>query len=94
MSINAWDINVSMLLSLLLANIRNLSCFFCCFFLVIFSNFLTIPAVWEKIKVKIPLAIPTGASKILVNEIIDTLPRVTLKTIKTLCMKSKAVTFI
>ena len=82
MSINAWDINVSMLLSLLLANIRILSCFFF-FFLVIFSNFLTIPVVREKIKVKLALAIPTGAPTILVNEIIDTPPLVALKAIKT-----------
>ena len=70
-----------MLLSLLLANIRILSCFFF-LFLVIFSNFLTIPVVREKIKVKLALAIPTGAPTILVNEIIDTPPLVALKTIK------------
>ena len=74
-----------MLLSLLLANIRILSCFFF-FFLVIFNNFLTIPVVREKIKVKIALAIPTGAPIILVNEIIDTPPLVALKRIKTLSM--------
>ena len=70
-----------MLLSLLLANIRILSCFFF-LFLVIFSNFLTIPVVREKIKVKLALAIPTGAPTILVNEIIDTPPLVAPKTIK------------
>ena len=48
-------------------------CLFVCLFLVIFSNFLTIPVVREKIKVKLALAIPTGAPVILVNEIIDTL---------------------
>ena len=73
MSINAWDINVSMLLSLLLANIRILSCFFF-FFLVMFSNFLTIPVVREKNKVRLPLAIPIGAPTLVVNEIIDTAP--------------------
>ena len=36
----------------------------------------------EKIKVKLALAIPTGAATILVNEQIDTPPVVTLKTIK------------
>ena len=82
MSINACDIRASMLLSLLLANIRILSCFF--LFLVIFSNFLTIPVVREKIRVKLALAIPTGAPIILVNEIIDTPPLVALKTIKIL----------
>ena len=52
------------------------------FFLVIFSNFLTIPVVREKNKLRLALAIPTGAPTILVNEIIDTLPLVALKTIK------------
>ena len=77
MSKNAWDINVSMLLSLLLDNIRILSCFFF-FFLVIFSNFLTIPIVREKNKVRLALAVPTGAPTIVVNEIIDTPPLVAL----------------
>ena len=85
MSVNAWDTKVSMLSSLLLANIRILSCFFF-LFLVIFSNFLTIPVVREKIKVKLALAIPTGAPIILVNEIIDTPLLVALKTIKILSM--------
>ena len=85
MSINACDTKVSMLLSLLLANIRILSCFFF-LFLVIFSNFLTIPVVREKIKVKLALAIPTGAPTKLANEQIDTPPVVALKTIKILFM--------
>ena len=70
-----------MQLSLLLANIRILSCFFF-LFLVIFSNFLTIPIVREKIKVRLALAIPTGTPTILVNEIIDTPLLVALRTIK------------
>ena len=74
-----------MLLSLLLANIRISSCFFF-LFLVLFSNFLTIPVVRGKIKVKLALSIPTGAPTILVNEIIDTPLHVALKTIKTLSM--------
>ena len=74
-----------MLLSLLLANITILTCFFfLC--LVIFNNFLTIPVFIEKIKVKRTLAIPTGAPIIVVNEIIDTLPVVALKTTKSLSM--------
>ena len=81
-------LGVSMLLSLLLANIRILSCFFF-LFLVIFSNFLTIPVVREKIKVKLALAIPTGAPIILVNEIIDTPPVAALKTIKILSCNQK-----
>ena len=54
------------------------------FFLVIFNIFLTIAVIREKIKVKLALAIPTGAPKILVNEIIDTPPVVALRTIKNL----------
>ena len=57
-------INVSILLSLLLANIRILSCFFF-FYLVVFNKFLVIPADREKIEVKLALAIPTGAPTIL-----------------------------
>ena len=53
-------------------------------FLVIFNNFLTIPVVKEKIKVRLAITIPTGAPIILVNEIIDTPLLVALKTIKTL----------
>ena len=78
MSINARDINVSMLLSLHLVN------FF--FFFVISSNFLTIPVVRENDKVKLALAIPTGAPTIVANEIIDTPPVVALKTSKILSM--------
>ena len=52
------------------------------FFLIIFNNFLVIPAVIEKNKVRLALAISTGAAKIVVNEIIDTPPLVALKTIK------------
>ena len=70
-----------MLLSLLLANIRILSCFFF-LSLAIFNNFLTIPLVREQIR--LALAIPTGARTILVNEIIDTPLLVALKIIKIL----------
>ena len=41
-----------------------LSCFFF-FFLVISNNFLTIPVVREKIKVRLVLAIPAGAPIVL-----------------------------
>ena len=81
MSINTCDTKVSMLLSLLLANIRILSCFLF-LFIVIFSNFLTIPVVREK-NLRLALAIPTRAPTILVNEIIDTPPLAKLKMIKT-----------
>ena len=53
-------------------------------FIVIFSNFLTIPVVREKIKASLALAIPTGAPTILANEIIDIPLLVALKTIKIL----------
>ena len=56
------------------------------FLLVIFSNFLNIPAVKEKNRVKLTPAIPTGAPIILVNEIIDTPLVVVFKTIKVLSM--------
>ena len=56
------------------------------FFFVIFNNILVIPANREKIKIKLALAIPTGAPTILVNEQIDTPPVVGLKTIKILSM--------
>ena len=52
------------------------------FFLIILSNFFTIPVVREKNKVRLALAIPTGAPTIVVNEIIDTPLLVALKTIK------------
>ena len=51
-------------------------------FLVIFSNFFTIPVVREKNKVRLALAIATGATTMLVKEIIDTPPLVALTTIK------------
>ena len=70
-----------MLLSLLLASIRTLSCLFF-LFLVIFSNFLTIPVVREKIRVKLAFAIPNGVRTILLNEIIDTPLLAALKIIK------------
>ena len=72
MSINACDINVSMLLSLLLANF---------FFLVIFNNLFVSPVATEKNKVRLALAIATGAPAIFVNEIIGTPTLVALKTI-------------
>ena len=83
MSISACDTKVSMQLSLLLTNIRILSCFFFSF-LVMLSNFLVIPVVREKIKVKLAPAIPTGAPTTLTEEIIQTPLLVALKTIKIL----------
>ena len=55
-------------------------------FLAIFNNFLITPVITEKIKEKLALAIRTGTPIILVNEIIDNPPLVTLKIIKILSM--------
>ena len=82
-----------MLFSLLLANITTLSRFFFLFF-VMFSNFLYIPVVKEKIKVKLVPAIPTGSPTTLEEEIMQAPPLVELKIIKSLSMKSKAATYL
>ena len=58
------------------------------------SNFLIIPVVREKIKVKLALAIPTGAPTTLADEMIQTPLLVALKTIKILSMQSKTVTYL
>ena len=50
------------------------------------SNFLIIPVVRKKIKVKLAPAIPIGAPTTLAEEIIQTPPLVALKTIKILSM--------
>ena len=54
-----------------------------------FNYFLVIPVVREKIKVKIALAIPTGAQSILVNEQIDTPPVLHLKQLKSCICNQK-----
>ena len=50
------------------------------------GNFFDYSCCKEKIKVKLGLAIPTGAPTTLANEMIDTPPFVALKAIKTLSM--------
>ena len=70
-----------MLFSLLITNIRILSCSFF-LFLVILSNFLIIPVVREKIEVKLALAISADSPTMLVKAMIDIPPLVALKTIK------------
>ena len=55
-------------------------------FLVTYNNFLIIPVVREKIKVKLALAIPAGAPIALADAIIQTLLLVALKAIKILSM--------
>ena len=59
--------------------------------LVILIIFFIIPVVKEKIKVKLALAIPTGAPTMLVKEMIDIPPVVAFKIIKILPMQSKTV---
>ena len=90
MSISPWDIKFSMLSSLLLAKVRILSCFFV-LFLVMLSNFFVIPVVKQNIKVKLVVAIPTGAPTILVKEMIDTPVAIALKTIKILSIYIKCI---
>ena len=85
MLVNAWDSKVSLLSSLLLANIRILLCFFF-LFLVMLNNFFIIPVVREKIKVRLALAISSGAPTMLADEMIQTPLFVALKTIKILSM--------
>ena len=77
MSISVCDTKVPMLQSLLLVNIRILLCFMF-LFLVMISIFLSYPVVKEIIKVKLVLAIPTGAPVTLVIEMIDTPPLLAL----------------
>ena len=83
MPISASDIHVSMLLSFTFSQHKNFIMLFL-FFLVVLNNCIVIPVVREKIKVKLAIAIATGAPTILVKEQIDTPPVVTLKTIKIL----------
>ena len=90
MSISPWDIKFSMLSSLLVAKVRILSCFFV-LFLVMLSNFFIIPVVKQSIKVKLVVAIPTGAPTILVKEMIDTPVAIALKTIKILSIYIKCI---
>ena len=54
--------------------------------LVMLSNFFIVPVAKEKIKVKLALAIPTGAPTTLADEMIQTPLLVALKTIKILSM--------
>ena len=83
-----------MLLSLLLVNLKILSCFFF-LFLVVLNNFLIIPVVREKNRVKLALTIPTGALTTLVNEQTDTTPVMHLKQLKScLCNQKQQHTYL
>ena len=72
-----------MLFNLLLANIAILLCFFF-LFRAVFNNFITIPVVIENTKLKLALAIPTGAPITVANEGVDIPLLVADKTIKDL----------
>ena len=72
-----------MLFNILLGNITILLCFFFLFCLV-FNKFFRIPVVIENVKLKLALAIATGAPITVVNETIEMLPLVEDKTIKDL----------
>ena len=86
--INASDILLSMLFNLLLANKTVLLCFFF-LLLAVFNSFSTIPAEIENARLKIALAIPTGAPITVANHAIEMLPVVTDKTINYLSKQSK-----
>ena len=83
MSVSACDTKISIMFSLLLDNIRILSCFFF-LFLVMFSNFLIINVAKTKIIVKLGPAIPIGAPTTLTEEIIENPPLLAIKTVKAL----------
>ena len=72
-----------MLFNLLIVSITILLYFFF-LFLVILNIFFIIPVVKENTRLKLALAIPTGAAIILAKEIIDIPPLVADKTIKVL----------
>ena len=74
-----------MLSRLLLANIRILSYFFF-LFLVMLNNFLIIPVIREKIKVRLALATAASGPTTLANKMIKTPLLVALKTITILPM--------
>ena len=73
--INASDILISILFNLLLANITILLCFFF-LFLVVFNSFFMIPVEIENTRLKLALAIPTGAPITVVNDAIEMIPAV------------------
>ena len=58
------------------------------------SNFLIIPVFRENIKVKLALAIATGAPTTLADEMIQTPLLVELKTILIFSMQSKTATYL
>ena len=84
---NASDI---LLFNLLLASTTILLCFF--LFLVIFNSFFMIPVEIKNARLKLALAIPTGAPVTVANDAIEMLPVVTDKTIT--CQNSQKKQYI
>ena len=70
-----------MLFNLLLANITILFLFIF-LFRVIFNNCFTNPVVIEKAKLRLALAIPSGAPQTIANDVIDIPPLASDKTVK------------
>ena len=89
--INAAGVLLSMLFNLLLANITISLCFF--LILVVFNSFFVIPVQIENARLKLALAILTGAPVTVANDAIEMLPVVTDKTIKDLsnCQKKQYI---
>ena len=77
-----------MLFNLLLANIPILLSFYF-LFRVNFNNFFTIPVEMKNTRLKLALAIPTGAPMKVANDAIEMLPLVADKTNKDLSKQSK-----
>ena len=77
---NASHILLSMLFNLFLANITILLCFFF-LFLVVFNSFFITPVEIENARLKLALAIPTGAAITVANYALGILPVATDKTI-------------
>ena len=71
-----------MLFNSILGNITILLCFF--FLFLVFNSFFIIPVAIENSKLKLALAIPTGAAITVANDAIAMLPLVTDKTINDL----------
>ena len=77
------DILLSMLLNLLLDNLRILLCFFF-LLLVIFNSFFMIPVEIQNATLKFALAVPTGAPITVANDAVEMLSFVTDKKINDL----------
>ena len=80
--IKASDILLSILFNLLLARITILLCFFF-LFLGVLNSFFIIPVKIENARLKLALAIPTGAPITAANDAIEILPVVTNRQLMT-----------